>query len=876
MALCNGGSNDITNFQALCPPCHAKKTQEERCTGKTSHTIESQLSVHLWTRLHKCPKPREVSWGVFTSTDKLGEKVVPRKLKPQQAKVLENRLQFARKTYQKAVKTHHVKDVLLKKTNPRTTCTDPVKLHSRGNVLSCMDAKSCRVNAIVQRDRGLPIFSPLDEEEEFRVDCLVDADFVYVDTYRAVDGEDFPYTGSRFYAAEVVQYMLRIGVIREEDCKASLTASRHIHPDQLNVYLESIRRYVMDACYDHRYEQFEANSICKSVILSLIGLWNCTETHAWKRTTSMYQTDAGKNVKMRRDMGDGSYDFLCSVEVVSLSSMAPWGKIALDKEQMLISMAIRELKRHHELTVVGAHVDGVYFLRPYGDNAVTEEVLNAHRFPSGEPMFQLKENEPVGHVPTCAQNAKHRVQELTFESPKWERYEEMDLGENLDKKITQLFLDHGGLLLTGAAGVGKSYIAHWILARLKLRRPGRKQLVMALRHCAAMLICGKTIQHYIMKYEKAGGSPAAGTIVLIDESSEIQLHTWAVLAKWKLMGVNFIIMGDFDGQLKPIFDSWQDAMKAKDIRTSRFLHELAGGLHVKLSKYRRGIDPKLFQDYTGLYKYADEPDPEVVQLMVEKVARRYSAHDGEYSIHLTTSHRKRVVLNSILNKIVASQKEQKLFVESCGAKSGDTMVPQDMWIWPGMELICYSQKYAKKYPVSGAVYTVEEWGVRKGIKVVAVRLHESYIKTYNFDINLDDDEDVEATAPLVAGEAEKEVDSDPEDLGEDDDPTDDEVREPPMKRSKVSKERGVYTLSLQEVSRYLRPQHALVYASIQGRTFRDEHYALLDWHHLNFTMRHLIVSMSRATHGKFVHVLTEEQELQLLEMYRERVRELDG
>ena len=53
---------------------------------------------------------------------------------------------------------------------------------------------------------------------------------------------------------------------------------------------------------------------------------------------------------------------------------------------------------------------------------------------------------------------------------------------------------------------------------------------MALRHCAAMLVGGKTILHFLCLCARAGGAPRPGTIVVIDECSEIQLHTWAQLA----------------------------------------------------------------------------------------------------------------------------------------------------------------------------------------------------------------------------------------------------------------------------------------------------------------------------------------------------------
>jgi hypothetical protein len=99
---------------------------------------------------------------------------------------------------------------------------------------------------------------------------------------------------------------------------------------------------------------------------------------------------------------------------------------------------------------------------------------------------------------------------------------------------------------------------------------------MAARHAAAMLVGGKTISHYVHKYHARGGAPAPGTVVIVDEWSEVQLHIWVELARWGLMSVKFILLGDADGQRKPIFDKWAKAMKIKDIRTSRFIHELCG------------------------------------------------------------------------------------------------------------------------------------------------------------------------------------------------------------------------------------------------------------------------------------------------------------
>jgi hypothetical protein len=64
----------------------------------------------------------------------------------------------------------------------------------------------------------------------------------------------------------------------------------------------------------------------------------------------------------------------------------------------------------------------------------------------------------------------------------------------------------------------------------------------------------------------------------------------------------------------------------------------------------------------------------------------------------------------------------------------------------------------------------------------------------------------------------------------------------------------------------MRPQHALVYASIQGRTMRDKHIALMDLGHQHMTMRDLITATSRPTHGQFLHFVSEQQQGKLAKL----------
>jgi hypothetical protein len=76
----------------------------------------------------------------------------------------------------------------------------------------------------------------------------------------------------------------------------------------------------------------------------------------------------------------------------------------------------------------------------------------------------------------------------------------------------------------------------------------------------------------------------------------------------------------------------------------------------------------------------------------------------------------------------------------------------------------------------------------------------------------------------------------------------------------VAKAAQKLTLTHSEASHNLRLTEALTYPSVQGRTLRDKHILLMDANERShFSSRHLVVGLSRATHGKYVHVAQERQ-----------------
>jgi hypothetical protein len=122
------------------------------------------------------------------------------------------------------MKTECVRDLLSRHQKPEvvTVAEKQLVIPNHVSVLKCIDAVGCRVNALVKRTRGLPVFSPLDEWQTFRLEDLPTADYVYIEVEGRLHEGLFPYTGPRPYAAEVCEYMLERGTVYVHHCKATL------------------------------------------------------------------------------------------------------------------------------------------------------------------------------------------------------------------------------------------------------------------------------------------------------------------------------------------------------------------------------------------------------------------------------------------------------------------------------------------------------------------------------------------------------------------------------------------------------------------------------------------------------------------------------
>ena len=377
------------------------------------------------------------------------------------------------------------------------------------------------------------------------------------------------------------------------------------------------------------------------------------------------------------------------------------------------------------------------------------------------------------------------------------------IAEDPLEKLASLVVYNQGGLVVGCAGTGKSLFRAKVEEKWRQAEPETRFLRTAPTHVAAKLIGGGTIDALTRrnKYNRMHDC-----VLFVDEVGMVSIQQWERLARWSLLGARFVLFGDFEGQFLPIGEDPGSRYRAQETRT---LKQLANCLCVRLSQNRRGSDPVLFQRYSDLYPFADA-GPEVLRMRVVDFQLWYPYHPEQIDLCVVLSHRKRILLNRMLNMGEAARREDARLVKSCGTVKGFANQPQDMLLWPGQELIGCSGHCRKV--VNGVVYVVKAVTEEH----VVVDMHPRF---------------------RTGGKNELEL-----------------------------------ALRHADASATLRLSHAVVYYTSQGRTIPNTHLVLLDTLAPHFTGRHLIVGASRVTDGRFLHVPTVEQQAQLLARARDYER----
>jgi 5-methylcytosine-specific restriction endonuclease McrA len=742
VAVAQGGGNDINNLQMLCHPCHNSVTEQQEVRG-LSDRLCSIFNPEMAELFRQTPKPRQLSWGVGAKDMRLDcvdvnscrvNALLTRELSLPSFRFLDKPERVALDNLGALVYRlehydfYHV-DAGLKWDTLQCACVDAkVCADCEGDECDCDKRRKCAEC----RGSGMPR-------------SVVDA---------------LPYRGPQIIPVDGVMYLMSVGVVRPEHLIWGLRATSHLHPAELKrsfgVVDKAIQAtYDLEAAPEPGVTWWRprwpgtASGALKKAKLACIGLWGSVNSKEYVVKKTCCEDDVGKfHFKSFDDRGVPS----CTTEIdlVDYRSYFPLSLIILWREQIWMCKARKVMWAMPSLDIRGEIVDGIYYRwrRPPETFAelmfwtdIEEDVFkggvglgdeDGGKLPN-KPQTVVAVNVPapkdrvwtrvdeaqVGEVkrllcelgfglvrkfmeevfdPFFAPTVMDKIAEC-LGNKEMEKHVLPDLDPDGDclNRLGTLAVANGGAMIQGPAGVGKTLLLTQMLRIIRKMHPKARIFCAAQTHAAARLMPeGQTLQSLVFtqKYQRMNNA-----WVIIDEAGLPQLQLWARVAAWKLIGAKFILLGDFKGQLLPIGET------SNPMEDSRQLHYLVNGLGITMSKHRRGSDHELFANYTGLYEHVHIRD-HVLTLKADEMRARYPWTGQVPDVCLVMSHKKRLALNRHYNEQKKEQHPEAVFVECRKLVRGATQHPQNMWVWPGLELLGCSR--SSDLIVNGVIYIVVE------------------------------------------------------------------------------------------------------------------------------------------------------------------------
>lgn len=769
--LSQGGTNELSNFQMLCRECHVLKTQGER--APRPHLLQSQFGLATLDLFLSTPKPKQQSGSWWSET--LEAHGLPQPSDDQQ--------------------------------------------------YPCIDVVGCRRNALLQRPprrhlgrqepRHLPTFAPCDALEDV-VGSWHDYDFVWLEI-PGCDPHDpaqwvnvRPYDGAHLYPVETAEALVSWGVVRPESITKGIRASRHFDPQCLSGAWQVVTE-ALSRADPQRRRAFE-----KTVYVQHIGLMGVTSrSQTVVVNTTVPEDVPSEDIVFQFDKGAMTLGY--ETHLLDNRSWFPLSLLALYGEATALCRAWRMVREAEAALgrplALACHIDGIALLKvPPQLRKRVQEV----RYPDGTPTYAIKQDQKTSygllphHPERLWLDSKNR--ELPVPEPRRD-VDEQDLCGELGGLVTdadwfdrlaRFVLDNGGAQVVGPGGVGKTCGFLRAFRRL-VESSGEALHVVALTHVAAALARGDTIEKFLLR---ARFSQTSTTWLAVDECSQIPQCHWAELLRLRLVGFKFVILGDWEGQLRPPSDLWSDArLRYED---SQDLWSLSQGLRVRLSHYRRGVNLGFFRYYCGLYQ--DIPEDDRARDHTQRA--RLAAHlrhaltlmpwDGDYrALHVVMSNSTRKHINRLCNELHRREQRRTVLVESRDAGRPDGEPSFHCYV--GQEL--------------QARLTCKKMGVFKNVlySVQSISRHDAVLRM----------------SP--------------------------EYSDSPQNAS----------FPLAELARYFRMAYAVVYMNVQGRTIREG--AVVLWNtlrgacpHRYLTMRHFVMGLQRVVDPRNLKIASYQQEREFL------------
>ena len=571
----------------------------------------------------------------------------------------------------------------------------------------CEDANGCQISDVIRcRKRALElnthkiaIFSPLDKIELVKDFMLGDVNFVSKAQRSNSQWLELCYTQGWQHRC-LTEFLLHHGIIAWEHVTHKLNATAHYPPDTFQKPLHLM---------EEAWEDTGHPELAKRAVNSLIGLWAIDENFDYRCFSSGHEQDSPKDaLKSTFHYKNGLiHDFVLKEKLDSGGvSNRYLHDLCMCSEHVRVGSMLYALKQSrcilHELKT-----DSCLFRPPKRRKICVLEDITYQNLNTLRDRFEGPHNRLNEHCAMCPSHSEEkvfRVQDaveddllksnpkrpgrsckLTLKSIQWN---DLSIADAESKVITK----NQSLLVLGSPGTGKTTLLQGITERL--RSLGKTVDIFSKTHCASARAGGCTADHWIRK--KVINGTCSADFVWIDEISQLDCELIAALNRLTYTNVAFLISGDFN-QFAPIGNSFRGCPVEDDaFERSNLLHRMANGNRLILTECKRS-DSQLFDFYTRLIPGGDLYDQPIEEAV--PLAREKFTYEGVCDLNLVLSHRKRIAINRKVN--VYKKPDDAVFLPCPKLKRLSLNAPQEMWIWPELELL--------------GCLPIEKQGVRNGV-----------------------------------------------------------------------------------------------------------------------------------------------------------------
>ena len=654
-AAADGGSNEASNLQPLCPPCHGEKSRAQRLTT-FANAWYSELSAEVMDGLVEPPKPQQLVFGDGTKFCLELDVVKCRRWAIEKAEY-------------------------------------PLPVAC---ILDTIEPYDGSPGDFVFVDAGPP------DTDDYSKFCVYQGPRWF--TWELAQlGKDLAIFGEEHFIA-----VFRASThIEPSDIRAVYMHMEGAMSDALDG--RTVTGFSLEGSRPEDARSYEEakQSLYKKILLAMQGGWLTQHHYTWSAVDSPCMDDSTGPVTKCRDLENGTFRWFSRSETLVNRSMYLWGLYSLNREHMLVAQAVAMTKTIPRAVVHGILVDAVLVKASPKVKQQLQAAIACATRADGTPLYRLKDKDcdgkprtkdaPIGPptprpLPPPVSSAwstggddgscRFRpsamgawLQRPQFTDRAWRvMAEEPGLGRGEDdafqEEAAQAIFDNRGGIVEARGGTGKSDKEFGVLGRVKAKfeAAGYTVDVLAFTHVQSANVDGNTILRHL--HAKSG---CKGHVIIVDESSMVPLRLWAALAAFKFTGAKFVVLGDVGGQIPPIADRHREALWAT-IVDSRFMHELVGGLRVELRKFRRGGDQEHFDLVGNIYPCHGTTLDGALRRVREAYPVRRPLEQCQTLLCVT--NKCRIALNQRLNAFHA---RKDAILVKCAAT-------QDVRLWPGLVL----------------------------------------------------------------------------------------------------------------------------------------------------------------------------------------------